>query len=874
VPSFPPFRLDLEVEQLWRGEKRVAVRRKPMAILRYLIAHPRRLVTHDELLREVWGGAAVSESAVRSHLHDLRSILGEGVIETVIGRGYRFTAELGDDDAAAAAPRDPGPGRIVVGREAELALLRAALDRARTGHRQLCFVTGEPGIGKTTLVDAFLDELDDRGEVLAARGACVEQRGTPEPYSPVIELVGQLRRSAHGDEVLAALVRFAPTFLAMVPHLVPDAQLDEIDRRARGGSEARMVRELIEALETFASQRALVVVLEDLQWSDVATLDLLAVLGQRRERARLMVIATSRRAEAQTVAHPLNNVMRSLVARAGAVAVPLDRIEPADVARLVDRRCPDHAFPPGFAGAIDRVTGGTPLFVVTVLDDLVQRGMLEERAGRWHLAASLDDIAAHRPDSLKQLIDIQLDRLAAPEQRVLEAAALIGVELSTDLVAAALEQPVEAIDELCDGLVRRALFLRREASEEWPDGTLQTRYAVAHSLVREVCLDRSSPSRRQRWHRAIAERLEVAYGARTPEIAHVLAAHHDQGQSTARAIHHYELAGAQAAQRFAAHDGIRFYRRARELLGKLPASLERDRQELQILGVISSLCLGISEGLTSEPLVLFEQTVALARRLDDAPRLYKGIANLALRHSTLAEHVRAREIGAELVELARRHAIAPALLEFGDMVRAFDAMHHDDLATAQELFERLATSTDASPKPVLRTAGVTAQLAVVLALRGDRDRALLEARRAVALARGIGEPFAIGLTLVALARVQLARRDPIDELRETVDAIRNVPPGISSWARHDAHLFEALCRAHTAPLDEPAVRALVATFRDRVAAYPMGATAIAIPVALALQRSGRIAEARAIVDEMLAFAHDRRELAHVPDLSRLRDELA
>ena len=92
--SFPPFRLDEADERLWKGTKLVALRRKPFAILRYLVAHPKRLVTHDELLREVWGGAVVSESAVRSHLHELRQVLGSGVIETVIGRGYRFIAEL------------------------------------------------------------------------------------------------------------------------------------------------------------------------------------------------------------------------------------------------------------------------------------------------------------------------------------------------------------------------------------------------------------------------------------------------------------------------------------------------------------------------------------------------------------------------------------------------------------------------------------------------------------------------------------------------------------------------------------------------------------------------------------------------------------
>jgi len=126
---FPPFRLDSDQGQLWKGETSLVLRRKPFAILSYLVAHPKKLVTHDELLAHVWRGAVVSDSAMRSHLHELRQVLGEGVIETVIGRGYRFVAELRDHvvvpSALQVARVDP---LVVVGRDAELATLRAALD--------------------------------------------------------------------------------------------------------------------------------------------------------------------------------------------------------------------------------------------------------------------------------------------------------------------------------------------------------------------------------------------------------------------------------------------------------------------------------------------------------------------------------------------------------------------------------------------------------------------------------------------------------------------------------------------------------------------------------------------------------------------------
>src|SRR4051794_814748 len=264
---FPPFRLDSDQERLWKGDEQVVLRRKPFAILRYLAQHPKKLVTHEELLAQVWRGAVVSDSAMRSHLHELRQVLGEGVIETVIGRGYRFVAEIGDDVVAVSAPLVAEIDPLVVGRDAELDALREALHRARAGRRQLCFVTGKAGIGKSTLVRTFLAGLDP-STVIIARGGCFEQHGTPEPYLAIIEAVTALARSTRGAEALAALVRYAPTFVAQVSHLVSEAQLVEVTRRSVGSNESRQLRELSEAIEAMCSHDPLVLVLEDLQWSD------------------------------------------------------------------------------------------------------------------------------------------------------------------------------------------------------------------------------------------------------------------------------------------------------------------------------------------------------------------------------------------------------------------------------------------------------------------------------------------------------------------------------------------------------------------------------------------------------------------------------
>jgi DNA-binding winged helix-turn-helix (wHTH) protein len=891
VISFPPFKMDPAEERLWQGAKLLAVRRKPFAILRYLVANPQRLVTHQELLEHVWGTTVVSESAVRTHMHELRSVLGDGVIETVIGRGYRFTAQLGEDAetvrAAALPPeaRTPAPERMFVGREAELATLRAAFERAHAGQRQVCFVTGEPGIGKTSLVDTFLEELEDRAEATAVRGQCVEQHGTPEAYLAVIEVLGQLRRSEHGERTLAALVKFAPTFLAQLPHLVPDGQLDEVAKRARAGSDGRTVREVIEAIESLATAHTIVIVLEDLQWSDVATIDLLALLGQRRERARLLVIATARRAEAQTVTHPLNRVMRGLVTRANAAAVPLDRIAAGAVARFVEMRFPGHAFAPGFIAAVDRITGGTPLFVVSILDDLVARGMIREDGGRWRLMASIDDVAAHRPDSVKQMIDIQLDRLGAEEQRVLEAASVIGQEFPTGLVAAALEIPAEHTDELCDALARRGLFLRREASEDWPDGTCQTRFALTHGLVQEVCLGRTAQARRQRWHRLIAEHLERVFGgdgAGASEMAKTLATHYDMGQVPAKAVHYYAFAAERTQRRHASRDALRLFQRGLELLRRLPETPERDAMELRILTGMSPAVLRVAGEAGKDSIADFERMVALARRSGDETALCGALVNLAFRHCTLAEYRRADAVCAEFAEIAARAAsVDPNLAGFADTARALALFWAGRIVEAGDIYDALTGGELAMLVSDARTLGVlglTDRTTVLLTyasavrwMRGEGSRALAESQRAIALARATNDPYPLGLALVHGGRLRMLRGDAPETVCEPAEVVLG-DPALEVW-HEPASLLLAWARSHQAPLDAEACDRMVRELSSRLAMFPMGRTYLGMGVVDALARSGRGDEALALCEDAIAWGRERAELVFVPELVRLRGEI-
>jgi DNA-binding winged helix-turn-helix (wHTH) protein len=863
---FPPFRLDGDQERLWKGDQQLTLRRKPFAILRYLASHPKKLVTHEELLKQVWRGAVVSDSSMRSHLHELRQVLGDGVIETVIGRGYRFIAELHEDVSPQEAPIAIHVDPLVVGRDAQISTLRSALDRARTGQRQVCFVTGKPGIGKTTLVRTFLASLDPHNTHIG-QGSCFEQHGSPEPFLAVIEALNGLTRSPRGATVRAALIRHAPTFVAQFPHLATDEQLAEVTRRAAGSNEARQLRELSEAIEAICSHEPLVLVLEDLQWSDVATIDLLSRLGQRQERAKLLVLVTSRHAEIQNQEHPLNPVMRSLVARNNAILIQLPKVDLASVQSFIDRRFPGHSFPAELSQLVLETTGGTPLFVVALLDELSGRGMLSESAGRWALTVSVDEVRAHRPASVKQLIDMQMDRFSATEQRILEAASIVGAEFSTHLVAAALQLSVEEVDDTCDSLARRSLFIH---------ATPNDLYAVNHALVQEVSLERSSPARRQRWHRLIAEALQR--DPRVSELPHLLAKHFDAAGDAEHAVPAYIAAGQHAADRYATSDAIALCARALDLVPRLPAGPERDELEFQAL---VTMCKQVSSNsfratfAGREPLVVYSRAIELARSFGDASRVYAAITQLCNYNMITAQYDACTELFAELERIEATHSIDSILLHAGIFSRAYTAYFSGKLAAAVQLFEKLLPAEGEESIFQHNLPGRILALGHLACARwavGEPDRALEEALATLRLADDVKIPILQALAHVVRARLRYLRRDPLPVVEEeSIHAVRAA--ALDLGLLMEANAFSLLAEAQRAPLTLDAITQALDALRRRMTEVATCSTLVGLVLSDVLRVSRHLTEAQSLADEVITFAREHNENVYLPELLMLRGDL-
>ena len=287
--TFGPFRLDVFQHRLWRQAQPLILRPQALAVLRYLVLHADRLVTKAELLQQMWGGRQVTDSVLRGCIHAIRVALADKAdtpqyLETVGRQGYQF--RLG---RAAPALRQ-AHARPVVGRLEEVEWLRERWLWAREGRRQCAMLSGEAGIGKTTVVDLFVANLPAPSEVGIGRGHCVEIHGEGEPYLPMLEALAQLGQSPHREALRRVLQRYAPTWLAQLPVLLGHSEHECLQPQLAGVTPLRMLRELAEALEALTMTIPLVLVLEDLHWSDVSTVNLLTYLAQRRDPARLLLL--------------------------------------------------------------------------------------------------------------------------------------------------------------------------------------------------------------------------------------------------------------------------------------------------------------------------------------------------------------------------------------------------------------------------------------------------------------------------------------------------------------------------------------------------------------------------------------------------------
>jgi len=776
---FDEFELDEENALLTKGGRPVALPPKAFAVLCALARQPGKLTKKEDLLDAVWGHRHVSESVLKTTISQVRTALSDPAakpryIETASRRGYRFIGVV----LGAAAPTRPAPvlaaqGPLAVkpaviearapmiGRTAPLAKLHAAWRNVVSGKRSVFWIAGDAGVGKTTLVEQFISELPG---VIVIRGQCVEQFGAGEPYLPVLEALSALCRNH--PEFVELMRSFAPTWLVQLPWLMSEAERATLYRELSGANQERKVREIAELMGRFTAQHPVLLLTEDLHWSDTATLRLLDHFARRTSPARIMWLGTYRLMQVIAESHPLKELRQELRLHRLCEEVVLDPFSEVEVAEYLQNRMPDAGIQEAFIHKLHDHTGGLPLFIANVVDDLV--------AGSQSTAWSV-------PENLAGAIEKHIARLAPDAQRLLEAASFCGVEFRATTLSAVLGQELQSITQQCDDLAQRQYWLQHVAIVELPDGTLDARYAFRHALYRHVFYQRQGISTRVQMHRRVAAGLERGRSAGIAVTAAELASQHEAGLAHTAALRYYIEAARGALGHFAPREAIDLTSRALSLLDRCPEGRERLELEFALVSVRGLACSQQFGLVSTEGDIAYRRALELCEILPVTPDRAQVLGGLAWMYYSRADYDNSLQLSQRMESLSRKHDDAVLGVAACCLLGVINTMR-GNYPEARAHLERGLTLCQSLGNKVPPAAFVadpvivmSVNLAIPLMHLGYIDQARAHMDAALVRARQIGQLMGrtIALWCAAMFEMRMERRDRVAEhaqaLRKLVD---------------------------------------------------------------------------------------------------------
>ncbi len=613
-------------------------------------------------------------------------------------------------DLGEANPLDRLAGGIFVGREREMEELRASVDSAQGGHGRLVLLVGEPGIGKTRTADEVATYARLRGMQILV-GRCYEGEGAPA-FWPWVQVI----RSYVMERDPALLAGEMGTGAADIAQVVSEIRerLPDLPPPLQMEPEQARFR-LFDSVTTFLKNasrgRPLMLVLDDLHWADKPSLLLLQFLTRELRTTRILVIGTYRDVELGRH-HPLARTIADLAREHVAERVSLSGLGYDDVARYIEMTA-GITPPKSLVTAVHRETEGNPFFLAEVVRLLASEGRLQrpDQIATWSVTI---------PQGVREVVGRRLDHLSPECNEVLTVASVVGRDFTLAVLERLLEKPADRLLELLDEAVQARLVT------ETP-GIGGARYRFAHALVRETLYEELSAARRLRLHRTIGEVLEVLY-------AENLERHLDE-----LAYHFFEAGYAGEADKSIDYL-VRAGRHSVELLAYEEAAGHFDRalQALELYEQVDQ-----------------ERRCELLLALGDAQWRSGEIVKARASCQTAASI--ARPLGR--TDLIARAALGFAIgMEFGrvdeEAVALLDEAHHALQDEESTLAVRVASA-----------------LARALFFEESLERPTALARRAVDIARGVGDPLTLASALDTLTYLEWGPDSIEDRLVRSVEML-------------------------------------------------------------------------------------------------------
>jgi predicted ATPase len=563
-----------------------------------------------------------------------------------------------------------------------------------------------------------------------------------------------------------------------------------------GTSSDRLLREIADTIEDLAAADAPVVLfLEDVHWADYSTIDLISALARRRSAARVMIVATYRpaeiaRASAVATDHPLASVVHELRSAGLCGEISLGYLDEPAVAAYLDARFPAASgghLPRELSRRLHQRTGGHPLFLVHLVDDLVAQGVIVEEDGAWHLAeATLDAdeqtsatpkpaawlavLDTQVPSTVRAMIESHLDRLGSASRLALEAAAVAGFECSAAGVAAALGTDVIDVEQACDELARRHRFLEPHGVAEWPDGSACAQYRFVHQMFHDVVYEQIPPARRARMHQLVGLAIEAAWGERCAEEAASLAMHFEQGRDWPRQARYLQHAAHAAGQQYAHREAAHYLSRALAALDRLPGGARPAEQELAVLHQLA-VNLQATRGFAAQEVqAIHARAYALCRADDrgdddDIARTFPVRWSIWLFHKVRSDLRTARSMCDELLAMASAQGDSRLLLQAHQamcvthLCLGAPAVTRDHALRAAALYDPALHAANAATFGLDPGVATAAFAAVALWLLNCPDDALRSSERALELARRLNQPSSLAMAMHFAAMLHQLRGD-------------------------------------------------------------------------------------------------------------------
>lgn len=842
------------------------------------------------------------------------SLALKGLREPVATTEVRW--EAGDDDALAV----PLPSRMsrptplgFVGRDAELELVRRAYERVTSGAgREVVLLAGAAGLGKTTLTSEAARVAHDAGACVLF-GHCEEDLATP--YQLFAEAVGHWAMHAAEEDLRAhvashgaELARLAPALRSRVKDdLSPPNTVDPDTERAL------LFSAVVGLFAALSARHPVVVVFDDLQWADPASLQLLRHLVASDHPMRLLVIGAYREAELPRT-HPLVESLAALHREHGVSFVELAGLNDEQVVTLMEAAAGHDLDAAGIelARAVHRETDGNPLFVTEVLRHLAETGAIrQDPYGRWSTASSSTPVAI--PASIRIVINARVGRLGSAAEQALSMAAVIGREFELDVLAHATGLVENDLFDILDAATGASLVDELDVAG---------RYRFSHALIQRTLYDELGPSRVARSHHCVAESIEALRAGELDAHVGELARHWllaDRMGDPAKALEYSLRAGDAALSALAPGDAIRHFEAGLELAGAIP-----DRRAVIELDL--SIGLGVAQRRTGDP-AFRETLLGAARRADalgDVDRLTAAVlANSRGSFMTSVSAVDDAKVALlerALERLASDHPDRALVLA----TLCSELMYGSPLERRQALAAEAVALAGASgdDETIVRVSNL---ICAALDVPGNLASSLARTADALARAEHLGDPVLVFWAAHWRAELAAAAGE-IDEVDRSLELRR---PCIEKVDQPDLHWFDVFTRCWRAQIagDPDEVEALAARalelgvacgepdaelffgvqaivgawmrgslgdavplLEDAVAAYP-GLEGYRAMLALANLEGERLDDARRLLDEfvdggcnlpadqawmggMVAYAEVAIELRHDAGARALHDQLA